>query len=376
MARNRGARKNISKKFVPGGIYNGSANNGNNRQEPVQSPAYQQPQYLVQEQFQSQLVFQEPTAVAMNQEAVNNQNFKEDGPVDELMSDAAENDDDASSFNENGKLKFFSTRKKFSVRAKVQKINQNRRLRKAIIPKNAITTLNEVKGIKINHFTINNSINGGFIAIVTVNERKYEAKGNSKTAAKNNACEKALRDFVLTKMDKKPKSKNQKVPSEDVNMDTTNDSDGADSQDPHDDDLPMINLASFAIHKLFSEWESQGYFVPELNPSANGNLDHVTTNPKEPKKAPIRNDLPLNWETMHPTTLLCMMRPSLGYNYDGFIGEKDNVMQQVSVILDEQVFTSTGRSKKVARRNVAAKICNKLFNTNFTTEEEKNTLFN
>ncbi|XP_037937979.1 double-stranded RNA-specific editase 1 isoform X2 [Teleopsis dalmanni] len=308
----------------------------------------------------------------MQQEPANNQNLQEDVAVDKLVPDT-ENDDDASSIRENGKLKFkkiFLTRKKSSVRAKEQKIRQNRRLRKAILPKNALMALNEVKGIKISDFTISNNINGGFIALVTVNASEYEGKGNSKTAAKNNACEKALRDFVLAKMMEKPRlPKNQKLSSEDVNMDTTNDSDATDSQNPPDDDLPMINLASFAIYKLFSEWESEGYIVPELHPSANGNPEHDATTPKEPKKAPIRNDLPPNWEDMHPTTLLCMMRPGLVYNYDGVIGEKPNVLQQVSVTLDEQVFTSTGRSKKVARRNVAVKICNELFSTNFTTEE-------
>lgn len=31
--------------------------------------------------------------------------------------------------------------------------------------------------------------------------------------------------------------------------------------------LPMIQLASFALHKLFTEWEYEGHSVPQLKPA-------------------------------------------------------------------------------------------------------------
>lgn len=31
--------------------------------------------------------------------------------------------------------------------------------------------------------------------------------------------------------------------------------------------LPMIQLASFALHKLFTEWEYEGHKVPQLKPA-------------------------------------------------------------------------------------------------------------
>ena len=39
--------------------------------------------------------------------------------------------------------------------------------------------------------------------------------------------------------------------------------------------LPMIQLASFALHKLFSEWEYDGHKVPQLKPAT---LSVRTTN--------------------------------------------------------------------------------------------------
>lgn len=31
-----------------------------------------------------------------------------------------------------------------------------------------------------------------------------------------------------------------------------------------EEEIPMVHLASFALHKLFSEWEAEGFSVPDL----------------------------------------------------------------------------------------------------------------
>lgn len=59
------------------------------------------------------------------------------------------------------------------------------------------------------------------------------------------------------------------------------------------------------------------------------------------------------------------MRPGVTYVDKGSIGEKPHVLQSLGVTVDDQEFVSSGRSKKLARRNVAALACNTLFNTNF-----------
>lgn len=61
------------------------------------------------------------------------------------------------------------------------------------------------------------------------------------------------------------------------------------------------------------------------------------------------------------------MRPGLSYIDHGAVGDKP--MQRLGVIVDNQEFTANGRSKKIARRNVAVNVCNTLFNTNFAYEE-------
>lgn len=86
------------------------------------------------------------------------------------------------------------------------------------------------------------------------------SKGSSKTQAKNDASEKALRDLIIQKMVEKPK----KTVSSDAN--DTNDSDDVDMKDsdPNSVEVPMMHLASFALHKLFSEWQNEGFEIPDL----------------------------------------------------------------------------------------------------------------
>uniref|UniRef100_A0A1L8EI05 DRBM domain-containing protein n=2 Tax=Haematobia irritans TaxID=7368 RepID=A0A1L8EI05_HAEIR len=292
--------------------------------------------------------------------------------------------DESGLVDENGKVKFkkiFATRKKASVRAKEKRIRQNRRLRKTIVPKNALMALNELKGISIGDFVINNNPNGGFIALVTCNNNQYEGRGISKTVAKNNACEKALRDYIIAKMREKPRkalvgNNNIQNNGNDESMDT-GDGEATESGETTNldetEDVPMVNLASFAIYKLFSEWENEGFIIPEMHPTAaaTGNIsdnESMSGGVKEAKKPPIRSELPPNWEAMHPASLLCYMRPGITYTDKGTIGEKPNVLHTLATNVDGEEFEASGRSKKIARRNVAAVACNSLFNTNFEPE--------
>lgn len=173
--------------------------------------------------------------------------------------------------------------------------------------------LNELKGVAVGDFILNNNPSGGFIATVTINNSEYEGRGASKTAAKNNACEKAMRDYILAKMREKPR----KLLLNGSNGNLSTNGNGAEPMDtgegggPDDaDDVPMVNLASFAIYKLFSEWENEGFIIPEMHPAVAGNIsdnESTTAGAKEHKKPPVRNELPPNWEAMHPASLLCFV---------------------------------------------------------------------
>ncbi|EDV47637.1 double-stranded RNA-specific editase 1 [Drosophila erecta] len=393
MKRNRPTAAN-SKPFVSGGIYNPNATVKPLIQQPlqdanvqekqaalvyskpeppvaVQSPPSSVPAQVAALPFQQKnldaaaLAAKLPLPIIVKEEPIS---IDEEGPIDVI-------EENSSASGIGGKIPFkkiFQKRKKSSERTRDKKLRQNRQLRKSMLPKNALMALNEVKGVTISDFTIDSNPDGGFTAVVTVNCNQYEGKGVSKMTAKNAACEKAWRDFIIARMTPKP-TRIQHSECGGEPMDTNEDEAGDDAPE---DDLPMLNLASFAIYKLFAEWEREGYVVPEMHPSANAAQQAggdagtpVPAAPKEPKKPPVRTELPSGWETMHPATILCIMRPGLNYVDYGSSGDKPNVMQHLGITVDNQEFHANGRSKKIARRNVAVEVCNSLFGTNFTCSD-------
>lgn len=88
--------------------------------------------------------------------------------------------------------------------------------------------------------------------------------------------------------------------------------DGENENDTEEGEVPMLHLASFALHKLFSEWQSEGYEIPDFKiggittPMEAMSVDKPQPTPGTPPK---RTALPDNAHEMHPTTLLCMVSP-------------------------------------------------------------------
>lgn len=105
------------------------------------------------------------------------------------------------------------------------------------------------------------------------------------------------------------------------------DIDMADGENDNDEEgeVPMLHLASFALHKLFSEWQSEGFEIPDFKIGAPAPgavqtpmetaaaIDKALNAPGVPPK---RTTLPENANTMHPTTLLCMVNFDTQYYLD------------------------------------------------------------
>lgn len=138
---------------------------------------------------------------------------------------------------------------------KEKRLRQNRKLFRMLTPRNAIAALNELHGQSVNESVVVPTQGNKFEAEITINNVRYVGVGNSKMQAKNAASEKALRDLVINKFQQ---IKSQEViaqPPADGNEDVPMEEDKA-------DDVPMLQLASFALHKLFSEWEAEGFEIP------------------------------------------------------------------------------------------------------------------
>jgi len=197
-----------------------------------------------------------------------------------------------------------------------------------------------------------------FFAEVLVNHIRYEGRGASKAAAKNDASEKALRDLIIQKMVERPKKGTAAE-----NNDTPMDSDDAEMNDDSKGvEVPMMHLASYALHKLFSEWQNDGFEIPDLKTT---NKDNIVP----PKASADKSDLPPNHENMHPSMLLSMMRPNTQYVDLGSEGTTPNVVHRFGVTVDGKSFVGHDRTKKLARKAAATAACNSCFGTKFQQEE-------
>jgi hypothetical protein len=227
-----------------------------------------------------------------------------------------------------------------------------------LTPRNAIAALNELHAPSLNDSVIVPATGNKFNAQVTIKNVKYEGVGNSKVEAKNSACEKALRDLVIKKL--------QMAKHPEMMTDDSEDDDGIDGNKMA---VPMLQLASFALHKLFTEWEAEGFEIPFLKPPPPPADNTSSTAPDEATKSKvklpkIRNELPPGNDKIHPVMLLSIMRPGTTYIDLGQFGIAPYSMHKVGTTVDNEQFIDEARSKKEARKKVATQALKKLFNWN------------
>lgn len=187
---------------------------------------------------------------------------------------------------------------------KERKARQLRRLRKLLTPKNAVVALHEMQGPGMGEFIINTNGHETTAEIV-LNNVRYEATGPNKHLAKARASEKALRDLVISQMAKSRQRQestngnvNQEAMDEDTEMTDVSDN----------DDVPMLHLASYALYKLFNEWQNEGFEIPAIKPQKTSvKLSETGIHPLAPKVAKTKADLPSDATTRHPTALLAFV---------------------------------------------------------------------
>lgn len=248
---------------------------------------------------------------------------------------------------------------------KERKARQLRRLRKLLTPKNAVVALHELQGPGMGEFVINT--NGQeTTAEIVVNNVRYEATAPNKHLAKAKASEKALRDLVIAQM--------SKAKAADAAKNGNSDNDGAANEDvemaevTENDDVPMLHLASYALYKLFNEWQNEGFEIPAIKPvKPPVKLTPAGVHPLAPKVPKTKADLPADAASRHPTALLAFMRPQVPYEDLGSNQTNDPTKREfsVGVTVDGERFIGKARSKKMARKEAAAAACQKLFDVQF-----------
>ncbi|XP_039753416.1 double-stranded RNA-specific editase 1-like isoform X2 [Pararge aegeria] len=265
---------------------------------------------------------------------------------------------------------------------KERRRRQNENLRKLLTPKSALMVLNEImpKEQVSNQFHVENVGHSGhqyyrtnaaqsFCADLTLDGNSYKGYGETKLTARNAAAEQAVRDLILRKMARVllPEPAEPAEPAAGGEA-------GAEAEAPdaeaEEETLPMIQLASFALHKLFSEWEYEGHRVPQLrtpNPSVSETASEAEAGAAPPKaKAPKPRALPDNAASMHPSMLLAYMRPQLEYRELGVQGGRPpHTLFTMGIDVDGTTYTGTASNKKEARKQAARAACTALFGVTF-----------
>ncbi|KAJ8722356.1 hypothetical protein PYW08_004758 [Mythimna loreyi] len=251
------------------------------------------------------------------------------------------------------------------VSNKERRRRQNENLRRLLTPKNALMVLNEMMPNEqvANQFKVEPSAANAyyktpnthnFCADLTIDGNNYKGYGDNKLMARNAAAEQAIRDLIIKKMNKV------------INSDSTTSLNVAESGSANGDvcadeeALPMIQLASFALHKLFTEWEYEGHKVPQLKPTSLSTSDSLLEPTKKGK------ELPSNAASMHPCMLLTYMRPHLEYRELAVEGDRpQNMMFTMGVEVDGSTYVGKASNKKEARKLAAKAACQELFHVTF-----------
>ncbi|XP_053683581.1 double-stranded RNA-specific editase B2 isoform X3 [Sabethes cyaneus] len=277
--------------------------------------------------------------------------------------------------------KIFANRKNLTTAErkkldKERKARQLRRLRKLLTPKNAVVALHEMQGPGMGEFIINTNGHETTAEIV-LNNVRYEATAPNKHLAKARASEKALRDLVISQMAKsrqRQESTNGNAVNVNANANANQEAAAAADEDTEmtdvsdSDDVPMLHLASYALYKLFNEWQNEGFEIPAIKPQKPSvKLSEAGIHPLAPKVAKTKADLPLDATTRHPTALLAFMRPQVPYEDLGTNNSNDPQKREfsVGVTVDGQRFIGKARSKKLARKEAASAACRTLFDVAF-----------
>ncbi|XP_013170288.1 PREDICTED: uncharacterized protein LOC106119703 isoform X2 [Papilio xuthus] len=254
---------------------------------------------------------------------------------------------------------------------KERRRRQNETLRRLLTPKNALMVLNEMlpKDQLASNFRVETVSSPNqyvkphsYRANLTLEGNDYKGFGENKLMARNAAAEQAIRDLIIKKMSKA------------ISYEVSGTGAGATSigEETEEEPLPMIQLASFALHKLFCEWEVEGHKVPQLKPPSSAQVTEsefameVESVPRTPRGSKKPKTLPADASTMHPCMLLTYMRPALEYRELAAQGDRpQNMLYTFALDVDGATYIGKASNKKEARRSAAQAACKAIFGIEF-----------
>ncbi|GLV32982.1 DISCO Interacting Protein 1 [Carabus blaptoides fortunei] len=292
------------------------------------------------------------------------------------------------------KKPFFRTTKTGKISRKERRGRRNQRLRKILQPKNPLMVLNELVGghkftvlekdkLPTDQYYLEPDM---FLASVLIDGVEHVGYGKNKAAAKSAAAEVALKHLILTKLrNVSNKLSNTTTTTSsvaassstivadtglmecdgDVSMSSAGEADSeTGSACPDDEDISWLPIASFAMYKLFSSWDTAGILDEQQVQDVRAPVNTGTPVAKRPAK-----ELPLNPHLMNPVMLLNQMKPGTTYEDVAKEGNSPYTIFTVRTTVDGHEFYGKGGNKKMARKNCAYAACSKLFGLHYSPEE-------
>jgi len=239
-----------------------------------------------------------------------------------------------------GKIKKNKHNKKWSKTEKKNYINL--RLRRIISPKSPVQILEELAQQEQTSISYNflEPVSEGrmqfFPCEVTVTGScpvTFSGTGPSKDIAKNIAAEGAIHAFITNSV----KSDNPNIEGEDLA-----------------DNAPWRALASLGLFKLFNDWQSQGYILPQqfmATPNPVPNIAKADPNNQQENFVHNPSKMPEDPTSKHPVMLLNELYP--GTPFEGSIGTVPGNLFHMTVEIQGRSFQGSGRSKKDAKKSCA-----------------------
>ncbi|XP_069119891.1 double-stranded RNA-specific editase 1-like isoform X2 [Argopecten irradians] len=215
---------------------------------------------------------------------------------------------------------------------------KRRKLHGPPVQKNALMQLNELKpGLEFRFVSQTGPVHAPmFIMSVEVNSTTFEGNGTTKKLAKLRAAEKALKSFVqFPNAAEAHKAMGRDITTDDFTSDTANNSNN---------------------ELLFNDFEAH-------NNSTSGSFAPMEQNgSSKPKR---KSAIPAQPDGKNPVMILNELRPGLKYEYVGERGESHAKSFEMSVTVDGEVFTGSGRNKKMAKSRAAQAALTKIFHLEF-----------
>ncbi|XP_039292321.1 double-stranded RNA-specific editase 1 isoform X2 [Nilaparvata lugens] len=272
-------------------------------------------------------------------------------------------------------------KKGVKVNKVVKRRRQNARLRRLLVPKNALMAINEIcPGPKFTVQEHTNAVNQVIYSVrLEIDGKVHSGQSINKTHAKQMACENALKDILVTRMQAQTLApagdlvKEEESASVAGDKDETMSTDGSTrgGSDPRhlEDDMPWGCLASFALHKLFSEWQNQGVEIPFNKPMMSLRMRRpgpppMGGPPVPPGPSPNQSGgalqanihpmkkIPDDAHKKHPVLMLNQLIPGLQYQ-ERMDGHLPNATFVFSLSIEGQLFTGSGTTKKEAKKECA-----------------------